>query len=210
MVTRAKIASTKPQKSLRHSHAVRSDNISAIGADLTEIHFYRANEKPYGAFSNLFRSPVEFEGRTYVTAEHAYQAGKASKPAVRDWILAAPTPALAAMAAHGLYTWDVVPNWASIKVDRMRNVLRAKFKQHDVLRTLLLGTGERRLVEVGRVNNSVNRYWGEVNGRGENMLGKLLMEVRTELRREAKQKHVNGYVAKPPRGIKPGTAVHAP
>jgi predicted NAD-dependent protein-ADP-ribosyltransferase YbiA (DUF1768 family) len=59
--------------------------------------FYRANEKPYGAFSNLFRRSVEYEGAIYPTAEHAYQAGKALKPEVRDWIQSAPTPALAAM-----------------------------------------------------------------------------------------------------------------
>ena len=64
-----------------------------------EIRFYRANEKPFGAFSNLYQRPIEFEGVVYPTSEHAYQAGKASKPAVRDWILSAPTPALAAMAA---------------------------------------------------------------------------------------------------------------
>ena len=99
-----------------------------------EIRFYRANEKPYGAFSNLFQRSIEFEGATYPTSEHAYQAGKARKLAVREWILSAPTPALAAMAAHGLYVWDVVPNWAQIKFDRMRAVLRAKFDQHADLR----------------------------------------------------------------------------
>src|SRR5690348_2239927 len=85
-----------------------------------QIKFYRANEKPYGVFSNLYPSPVKFEDKLYPTAEHAYQAGKARKPEVRDWILSAPSPALAAMAAHGLYTWDVTPNWAQIKFDRMR------------------------------------------------------------------------------------------
>lgn len=145
------------------------------------ISFYRANEKPYGAFSNLFRRPVEFEGVVFPTAEHAYQAGKASKQAVRDWILAAPSPALAAMAAHGLYTWDVVPHWANIKFDRMRGVLRAKFTQHCDLAELLLSTGSARLVERGRVDNAVNRLWGEVNGKGQNMLGVLLMELRDEL-----------------------------
>ena len=73
---------------------------SAITQD--DLKFYRANEKPYGAFSNLFRSEITFEGRVYPTAEHAYQAGKAAKPAVREWILQAPTPALAAMAARRL------------------------------------------------------------------------------------------------------------
>jgi ribA/ribD-fused uncharacterized protein len=148
-------------------------------AAIPEIRFYRANEKPYGAFSNLYKRPVVFEGTTFPTSEHAYQAGKAIKPAVRQWILSAPTPALAAMAAHGLYVWDVVPNWAQIKFDRMRAVLRSKFDQHDDLRELLLSTGEARLVEAGTVNNAVNRLWGEVDGKGENMLGVMLMELRT-------------------------------
>jgi ribA/ribD-fused uncharacterized protein len=146
-----------------------------------EIKFYRANEKPYGAFSNLYKRPIEFEGKTYPTAEHAYQAGKAAKPAVRDWILSAPTPALAAMAAHGLYIWDVAPDWASIKFARMRKVLRAKFSQHEDLAKLLVETGDRRLVEAGTVNNAVNRLWGEVAGLGQNMLGVMLMELRKDL-----------------------------
>lgn len=154
---------------------------TADGLRLREIRFYRANEKPYGALSNLYRREVEFEGRVYPTSEHAYQAGKASKPAVRDWILSAPSPSLAAMAAHGLYTWDVVPNWSQIKFDRMRAVLRAKFNQHEDLRELLLSTGQARLVEAGTVNNAVNRLWGEVDGKGENMLGVMLMELRAEL-----------------------------
>lgn len=144
-----------------------------------EIRFYRANEKPYGAFSNLYKCPVEFEGTVFPTSEHAYQAGKARKPAVRQWILSAPTPALAAMAAHGLYVWDVVPDWAQTKFERMRAVLRAKFDQHPALRELLLSTGTARLVEAGTVNNAVNRLWGEVDGKGENMLGVMLMELRT-------------------------------
>jgi ribA/ribD-fused uncharacterized protein len=146
-----------------------------------EIRFYRANEKPYGAFSNLFKRPILFEGTEYPTAEHAYQAGKASKEAVRKWILSAPSPSLVAMAAHGLYTWDIVPNWSKIKFDRMRAVLWAKFDQHDDLRKLLVSTGSSRLIENATVDNLVNRTWGEVNGKGKNMLGVLLMELRDQL-----------------------------
>ena len=150
----------------------------------TEIRFYRASEKPYGAFSNLHRRPIVFEGETYATSEHAYQAGKARKPEVRQWVLAAPSPALVAMAAHGLYYWDIVPGWSRTKFDRMRGVLRAKFTQHDDLRKLLLSTGDTRLIESATVDNEVNRLWGEVNGEGRNMLGELLMELRAELRLE--------------------------
>lgn len=148
--------------------------------NINEIHFYRANEKPYGVFSNLYKSPIEFEGRTYPTAEHAYQAGKARKESVREWLLSAPTPSLVAMAGHGLYSWDIVPNWSKIRFHRMKSILRAKFTQHEDLLELLLSTGEARLVESGKVDNVTNRTWGEVNGKWRNMLGKLLMEIREE------------------------------
>lgn len=151
-----------------------------------EIRFYRASEKPYGAFSNLYRRTIVFEGETFLTSEHAYQAGKARKPEVRAWVLSAPSPALVAMAAHGLYYWDITPGWSRKKFDRMRGVLRAKFTQHEDLKELLLSTGEARLIESATVDNEVNRLWGEVNGRGHNMLGELLMELRDTLRNEGR------------------------
>lgn len=148
---------------------------------MTEICFYRANEKPYGVFSNLYKREIEFEGEVFKTAEHAYQAGKAAKPAVRKWLMNAPSPSLLAMAAHGLYVWDITPDWAKIKFDRMKRILVAKYTQHEDLKALLLGTGDARLVESATVDNAVNRLWGEVNGVGQNKLGQLLMEVRSEL-----------------------------
>ncbi|MBI4937625.1 MAG: NADAR family protein, partial [Nitrosomonadales bacterium] len=127
---------------------------------------------------------ILFEGIEYPTSEHAYQAGKARKESVREWLMAAPSPSLLAMAAHGLYVWDVAPNWSKDKFDRMKRVLHAKFTQHEDLKELLLSTGNARLVEKATVDNSVNRLWGEVNGIGKNMLGQLLMELREELLEE--------------------------
>jgi len=150
-------------------------------AEVTEVRFYRASEKPYGAFSNLYRREIEFEGEKFATSEHAYQAGKARKPAVRKWLMEAPSPALLAMAAHGLYVWDINSDWSKVKFDRMKRVLQAKFTQHEDLKQLLLSTGTARLVESATVDNAVNRLWGEVNGVGKNKLGELLMEVRAEL-----------------------------
>lgn len=165
--------------------------------ELAEVRFYRASEKPYGAFSNLYRREIEFEGEKFATSEHAYQAGKARKPEVRKWLMEAPSPALLAMAAHGLYVWDINSDWSKIKFDRMKCVLQAKFTQHEDLKQLLLSTGTARLVESASVDNAVNRLWGEVGGVGKNKLGELLMEVRAELaaaaapvktKREAKPK----------------------
>ncbi|MBF0602161.1 MAG: NADAR family protein [Nitrospirae bacterium] len=152
------------------------------GAQVNDIKFYRASDKPYGAFSNLYRRKIVFEGENFPTSEHAYQAGKPRTKEVRDWLMAAPSPSLLAMAAHGLYSWDIAPNWSKIKVDRMRKVLLAKFTQHRDLKALLLSTGGERLVESATVDNAVNRLWGEVNGKGKNMLGNILMEVRERIK----------------------------
>jgi ribA/ribD-fused uncharacterized protein len=149
---------------------------------MQEIEFYRASEKPFGVFSNLYKRAIVFEGVEYPTSEHAYQAGKPRKDAVREWLMAAPSPSLLAMAAHGLYVWDVHPDWSKTKFERMKRVLHAKFAQHPDLQRILLSTGEARLVEVATVDNAVNRLWGEVKGVGKNMLGTLLMEVRNEIR----------------------------
>lgn len=151
---------------------------TAIG----DIRFYRASEKPHGCFSNLFRRPMDFEGRTFPTAEHAYQWAKPRRPEVRDWLMAAPSPGLLAMAAHGLYYYDVAPGWSRGRRARMGSVVLAKFRQHADLAAILLATGSARLVEAATVDNEANRRWGEVGGVGTNWLGLILMEVRAALR----------------------------
>jgi ribA/ribD-fused uncharacterized protein len=152
---------------------------------MSEIRFYRASERPWGAFSNLYRRVMLFEGQSFPTAEHAYQFGKARRPEVAQWLMAAPSPSLLAMAAHGLYSWDIAPGWSRNRLGRMRDVVNAKFTEHADLRDLLLSTGDARIVECATVDNEVNRRWGEVNGRGENWLGRILMETRDRLRQAA-------------------------
>src|SRR6185437_9225741 len=101
------------------------------------------------------------------------------------WLMAAPSPSLLAMAAHGLASWDVAPGWSQGRRDRMRAVVRAKFQQHADLAEILVGTGDARIVETGSVDNEVNRRWGCVMKGGQwvgtNWLGEILMEVRGEL-----------------------------
>lgn len=144
-----------------------------------EIRFYRANEKPYGVFSNLHRREFQFEGMKFSTREHAYQYGKPRKPAVRDWLMAAPSPSLLAMAAHGLYSWDIAPGWSQAKVGRMRQVLYAFLCQHEDVRELLISTGDATIIEAATVDNDVNRFWGIVpSGEGKNTLGRLYMDLR--------------------------------
>lgn len=73
------------------------------------------------------------------------------------------------------------PDWDDVKVDKMREIIRAKADQHEYVRRKLLATGDRELIE----DSWRDDFWGwGPNGDGENMLGKLWMEIRAELRQK--------------------------
>ena len=65
-----------------------------------------------------------------------------------------------------------------LRVDVMRDILRAKVDQHEYVRRKLLATGDRELIE----DSWRDDFWGwGPNKDGENHLGKLWMEVRLEM-----------------------------
>ena len=69
-------------------------------------------------------------------------------------------------------------DWESVKDSIMRKAVRAKFTQHDDIRQILLSTGDARIVE----HTENDSYWGDGgDGKGRNMLGRILMEIREEL-----------------------------
>ena len=70
-------------------------------------------------------------------------------------------------------------DWDLIKVDIMKEILREKAHQHEYVRRKLLATGDRELVE----NSWRDDFWGwGPNKDGRNQLGKLWMEIRSEIR----------------------------
>ena len=146
---------------------------------MNEIKFYRSSEE-YGWLSNLFLAEIEFEGRTFRSSEDAYQYGKFADADLAEAAMNLPAPRFVAILAHGLFVYDQVPDWKEIKVDRMRRVLRAKFDQHQALKDLLLATGDANLVEASKSD----AFWGSgKEGKGKNMLGTLLMELRDQYRK---------------------------
>lgn len=148
---------------------------------IDEITFYRATGE-YGFMSNLYKREVVFSGIKFRSSEDAYQFGKPKDKEVAHWIVSAPKPHLCAIAAHALLPWDIRPGWNDGKVERMKLVLCAKFTQHDDLKEKLLATGDAQLTEVSKSD----AFWGTgKKGNGKNMLGKLLMELREELREVA-------------------------
>lgn len=130
--------------------------------------------------SNFYEVPVKIGNLTFGSTEAAFQGCK-YKVALGDqreqysflqkMILATPNESKK-LGRH--FSIDV-DKWESIKVRCMREVVKAKFDQHDDLRHLLLETGAALLVEG---NTWGDKFWGRCNGQGLNVLGSILMELR--------------------------------
>ena len=155
--------------------------------------------------SNFYPCTIRFNGRRYESAEHAYQAEKAIAARAFDKlndILSAPTAARAKEIGRDI---PDTPLWQRIKVDRMRNILNAKFRQNKILGGFLCSLRGTGFIEA----NQTNFFWGagvslqsnEIRtGRwnGRNELGKLLTELRDDLLRERRVKDMAEKVGVPP------------
>ena len=130
--------------------------------------------------SNFFDSEVEFEGKKYATVEHAYQAAKTLDEGLREEIRLAPTPGKAKRLGQQV---DLRKDWESVKISVMRDLLEKKFSPGSQLAKKLLETGHQELVER---NHWGDCFWGVCQGKGENHLGRLLTEIRTNLREDRK------------------------
>ena len=113
------------------------------------------------------------------TSEHYVQAQKVPGTEHEEEIRNASGPGEAARMGRQR-SRPLRPDWEQVKDDIMREVVLAKFTQHDDLRRALLDTGDAELIE----HTANDAYWADGgDGSGKNMLGKILMEVREQLRR---------------------------
>jgi N-glycosidase YbiA len=145
------------------------------------IYFYSAREIPYGCFSNFSPHGFELDGKFWRTSEHYFQAQKFAGKPDEEEVRKAKTPKEAANMGRERKR-PLRRDWESVKDNVMRKAVRKKFETHKDIREILLATGDEMLVE----NTSGDYYWGcGTDGSGKNMLGKILMEVRAALGKEA-------------------------
>lgn len=128
----------------------------------------------YRFLSNFYPSTITYENVVYPTVEHAYQAAKALDAETKESIRVAPTAAIAKKLGQSC---KLIGDWEDLKIVIMRELLFLKFALPP-LRALLLETGDADLIEG---NTWGDTFWGVCRGRGQNWLGKLLMEVRAEI-----------------------------
>lgn len=129
----------------------------------------------YAFLSNFYASEVTYEGITYQNSEAAFQACKSLDNAER-LKFANLDPSSAKRLGRRV---ALRADWEDVKYNIMKGVVKAKFEQNSDLADWLIATGDAYLEEG---NTWGDRTWGTVNGVGKNYLGKILMEVRDELR----------------------------
>ena len=139
----------------------------------------------YRWLSNFHVADVVFEGDTYPSSEHAYQAAKCSRKENRIPFQSRSMTCGQSKKAGGLVATSVA-EWDAKKYGVMLTILIDKFTRHDDLRKLLLGTGDEELKEG---NYWHDNFYGSCScnrcgDQGQNNLGKILMEIRTALRGE--------------------------
>jgi len=136
-------------------------------------------QKEFRFLSNFYPSLVSYDEVVYKTLEHAYQAAKSLDKNYRQQILVCETPGDTKRLGKKVKLRN---GWNEIKYGIMYELVRKKFMNNLVLKQMLLNTGDSILQEGNYWNDT---YWGIDlrTGKGENNLGKILMKVREELRR---------------------------
>lgn len=143
------------------------------------INFYLTNGE-YGCFSNFSRHHIFLKDKIWKTSEHYFQAQKFAGTKHEEELRLADSPMEVAKMGRDRKR-PLRRDWEEVKDNIMREALRAKFTQNKDLKKILLETGDAELVE----HTANDNYWGDGgDGSGKNMLGKLLMELREELKNE--------------------------
>ena len=124
--------------------------------------------------SNFEVADVVFEGVKYPSSENSYQAAKSLDPEVRSQFINI-TPSESKKLGRKI---ECRPDWEEVKYKVMYDIVLDKFMRNPHLREMLIETGERYLEES---NHWHDKVWGVCDGVGTNWLGKILMDVRTEV-----------------------------
>lgn len=141
-----------------------------------QVFFY---EQDFYVLSNFSAFSLKWCGLRFDTSEAAYHWEKfTAHPQIQQYIFCARSAHEAFKLAE-TYKHLRRSDWDRVKVEVMRDILRAKVEQHEYVHRKLLETGDRELIE----DSWRDDFWGwGPNRDGQNMLGKLWMEVRAELR----------------------------
>lgn len=128
---------------------------------------------------NNYLTPVLFDGMLFPSATHAFQASRSSDERTRKAILNAESLLVVLKIAKRI---EEPENWKLRRLKIMEHIVRDKFRRSRELQEKLKATGNRDIVMTYDDENEANQYWGVVNNKGQNQLGRIMMRIRSDLR----------------------------
>ena len=130
----------------------------------------------YAFLSNMYSCPIHYDGETFPCVETAFQYAKTGDASLftndRGYFVGG-------SAAKKIGRMCKLPeNWNMDRLTVMYELLEDKFYHNEKLREALKKTGN---IYIAEENTWGDTFWGVCNGKGENMLGKMLMEIRQNI-----------------------------
>ena len=127
--------------------------------------------------SNFYKSPIVYEGRSYPTVEHAFQAAKTRNEEAHEKIRLAGTPNKAKSLGRKV---NLREDWEEVKYGIMEKFVTLKFTQNKELLGKLRNIPDEQLSEYNRHHDCI---WGiciceKCNGKGTDYLGDILRNLK--------------------------------
>lgn len=148
--------------------------------------WFKKVKEEYGWMGNMAPYPIKFDGKVWLTSEALFQGMRYDVVGIQEIIRNEKSPMGAKMKAKKFKDQMVVVPMSAQDVENMRKCVRMKFDQHPDLKKELMKTkGVFIYEDIGNRNGERHKFWGakkisENEGDGQNMMGKILMELRDE------------------------------
>ena len=124
----------------------------------------------YFFLSNMYPCEIKYKGHTFKSSESAFQAQK-------DLSRVSEFESLEGKESKRLgRKVNIRSDWEEVKVNIMEEILRIKFSDPELAEKLK--NVKEPIVEE---NTWHDTFWGVCDGKGKNMLGKLLEKIRKDL-----------------------------
>ena len=154
--------------------------------------WFKKVAEEYGWMGNMAPYPIKFDGKVWRTSEALFQSMRFDDDSVKEIIRGEKSPMGAKMKAKKNRDQMVVVPMSELDVENMRKCVKMKFDAHPQLKRQLMNTKDSFIYEdIGNRNGERHKFWGakkwsESEGAGNNMMGKILMDLREEYLKEIK------------------------
>jgi hypothetical protein len=145
---------------------------------------------PFGWLGNMSPFPILHEGKEWRNTEALFQALRFDDESLKELVRVEKSPMGAKLKAKGMADKMVVKQLSEKDVENMRLCVKLKLEQHPSLKKELLETDDLPIYEdvTRRGDKGSNLFWGAMlvgeEWVGQNVLGKIWMEIRSELKND--------------------------